>query len=232
VSNTKHEAPHYVIFSRFLHLFCSRVMKTHKYMESIQNSRNWTYWKTPSWKTKSRMNVTITMKCEDESCSECLCLSVHCVLLTATLCSVCVSVHCLCSYRNAVFCLWTHRRSLYKWQISNRLHVQSISRRGSAWRRVMPRHAASRYSSGPRQAQLYRDAAQHGLWQTDKPKLYYADYACVCIQCCCRQIFGLRLATTSILKCTADGCCGCASVRSVLLCDHPVGSGQLQMCVT
>jgi len=67
-----------------------------------------------------------------------------------------------------------------KWHISNRLHVQSVSRRGSAWRRAMQRHAPSRYSSGLREAQLYCDTApghtEHGLWQTDRHTIYYAVY--------------------------------------------------------
>lgn len=141
-------------------------MKTHRYTESIQNSRNGTDWKTSSWKTRSRMNVTIAICLGDEmfgkSVSECA-LS---VLLTAVLLSS------VCERSAAACC---------KWQISNRLHVQSISRLGSAWRRVMQRHALSRYSSGLWEAQLSCDTApghtEHGLRPTDRLTVPYANYA-------------------------------------------------------
>jgi hypothetical protein len=66
-------------------------MKTHRYMESRQNSRNGTDWKTSSWKTKSRINVTIATCLRDEmfgkSVCVCMCVRALSVLLTAVLLS-------------------------------------------------------------------------------------------------------------------------------------------------
>ena len=178
--NTKHEVSHYVIFCRFLlYWFCSQLMQTHRHTDSIQSSRKGTDWKTSSWKTKSRMNVIIAICLGDEMFGKPVCECALSVLLTAVLLS---SVCALSVLLTAMLLSSVCERSAEvccKWQISNRLHVQSISRRGSAWRRVMQRHAPSRYSSGLREAQLYCDTAPgHTEQDCDRQTgtIYYVNY--------------------------------------------------------
>lgn len=62
-------------------------MKTHRYTESIQNSHNETGWKTSRWKTKSRMNVTLTICLGDEMFGNSVFECALSVLLTAVLLS-------------------------------------------------------------------------------------------------------------------------------------------------
>ena len=153
------------------------------------------------------LKSVLGMKCEDERYSECLSRGwggkwgavefAQSGLRTAVLSlSVC---------ERSSTEMW--RAACCRWQISNRLHVQSISRRGSAWRRVMQRHAPSRYSSGSREAQLYCATApghtEHGLWQTDR------QYLCLCLfTVLFSTSFGLRLVTTWSLIRIAENCCG------------------------
>jgi hypothetical protein len=70
-------------------------MKTHRYTQSIQNSRNGTDWKTSSWKTKSRMNVTIAICLGGWNVWK-VCVWV-CTVCAVIIC-LCLSVHCLCCY--------------------------------------------------------------------------------------------------------------------------------------
>lgn len=107
----------------------------------MQNFSKRTYWKTSNSKTRKEMDVNIAICLgdifEDEKMSACLLADFSALLTDLLLASVCEG-----------------RAGCCTWQVSNRLHVQSISRRGSAWRRVTHRHAPSRHSSGLRETPI------------------------------------------------------------------------------
>ena len=139
-------------------------------------------------------------------CSESLCVC------------ACACVHCLCSLPQCCYHLYVNA-ACCKWQISNRLHVRSVSRCGSAWRRVMQRHSPSRYSSGLREAQLYCDT---GSGHTDCDRQTDTKYIMLTMLYLFAMLFstnfGLRMATTWTLIRTAEDCCFSACVRNVLFC--------------
>jgi hypothetical protein len=182
---TKHEAPRYVIFSRFLHLFCCQLMKTHRYTESIQNSRNGSDWKTSSWTTKSSMNVTVAICLGDEMFG----MSVFECALSVLLSSVCVWVCTVCApCRSAVIIgLWTQRGNLLQMAYLEPA-ARSVSQ--PSWIRLAPRHAASctvtllvRSAGSP--IMLWYGTWTHGLRQTDRQTDVQC---CICLLCYFRQI--------------------------------------------